>query len=569
MTEAENSEFEGPFWLDDWYVDPDTGRLTRQGAEVRLEPKVMALLVLLANHAGEVMSREAIEAEVWKNMVVGYDALATTVIKLRKALGDSSRQPHYIETVSKKGYRLIAPVHHSQSPKEPTGTTHSLTKNRKYTFPILATSAMLALILVLFAVLNQDNPEHPEHGPPVQQAALVVLPFTNLSDDPQQEYFSDGITEDLIIDLSRYSRLKVISQHTTFSYKTRTIALKTLSEELGVRYVVEGSIRRDGKHIRINVQLIDAHSGINLWAERYDREVAGLFDVQDEVRKKIVSSLEITLTEEERHREQKRYTDSFEAYDYFLRGQAQLVRRASASDNNQAKEFIQKAIAIDPGFARAHAALALIYADAYRFNWTDDPELTRQLALNTGQRAIQLDPLSPQAYWIAGYIYLFLFEEHSKAIEMASRSIELSPDNPDAITTLAVTHAYGDEPQKAKLLMQELMQKNKHYSAMVPSVLGLANLRLGNYSESLNAYNKSLLINPSRIQGNTVKAVVLYRMGNIEDAQFQVDELYNYHPDFDLNAWSTRQPFKDKRFIKGMLEDLIKVGAQKPRKKDY
>ncbi len=569
MNVTENSQFTGPFWLDDWYVDPDTGRLTRHGAEVHLEPKVMALLVFLANHAGEVMSRETIEGELWKNVVVGYDALASTVIKLRKALGDNSRQPLYIETVSKKGYRLIASVRHSHSATAPAGPTDNLKKHRRFSFPVLAASVMLVLFVVLFAVLHQDKPQQPEHSLPGQQATLVVLPFSNLSDDPQQEYFSDGITEDLIIDLSRYSRLKVISQRTTFSYKTHTTALKTLSEELGVRYVVEGSVRRDGKHIRINVQLIDAHSGINLWAERYDREVAGLFDVQDEVRKKIVNALEITLTDEELHREQKRYTDSFEAYDHFLRGQAQLVRRASASDNNQARELMQQTIAIDPGFARAHAALALIYADAYRFNWTDNPEQTRQLALDTVQRAIELDPFSPQAYWIAGYIYLFLFEEHSRAIEIANRSIELNPDNSDAITMLAVSYAFGDEPQKARLLMQELMQKNKHYSAMVPSVLGLANLRLGNYSESLNAYNKSLLINPSRIQGNTIKAVVLYRMGNIADAQFQVDELYNLHPDFDLNTWASRQPFSDKRLIEGMVDDLIKAGARKPEATNY
>ncbi len=162
-----------------------------------------------------------------------------------------------------------------------------------------------------------------------------------------------------------------------------------------------------------------------------------------------------------------------------------------------------------------------------------------------------------------GYIYLFLFEDHSKAIEMSNRSIELSPGNPDAMTMLAVTYAFGDNPQKAKLLIQELMHKNRHYSAMVPLVLGLANLRTGNYAEALSAYNQSLLINPSRIQGNVVKAVVLYRMGNIDDAEFQIAELYNLHPDFDLNVWAARQPFIDKSFIKGMMEDLVKASARK------
>ena len=561
MTAVDTTEIKGSFWLDDWYVDPDSRRLTRQGAEIQLEPKVMALLILLVAHRGEVLSRETIEAEIWKDVVVGYDALASTVIKLRKALGDNSRQPRYIETVSKKGYRLIAPVQQSTSAAPPVTEAQPQAKSKILARYSLTIVVMLAFFVAALHFFKQEptQPQKAEAKPHL--AALVVLPFTNLSDDPQQEYFSDGITEDLIIDLSRYSRLKVISQRTTFSYKTRSIDLKTLSNELGIQYIVEGSVRRDGNHIRINVQLIDAKSGINLWSERYDREAAGLFNVQDEVRKKIVSALEITLTEEERLHEQKRYTDSFEAYDYFLRGQAQLVRRASANDNNLSKEFMQKAISIDPGFARAYAALALIYADAYRFDWSDNPEETKRLALKNGQLAIELAPQSPQAYWIMGYIYLFLFEDHNKAIEMSSRSIELSPDNPDAITMLAVTYTFGDDPQKAKLLMQEVMQKNKHYSAMVPSVLGLANLRLGNYAEALNAYNTSLLINPSRIQGNTARAVVLYRMGNVDDAEFQVDELYTLHPDFDLTIWARRQPYINKQILDDMIKDLKAAGA--------
>ena len=561
MTEQTPLQTNTTFWLDDWHVDPGAGRLTRHGAEIRLEPKVMNLLMLLASHAGEVMSREAIEAEVWKGVVVGYDALASTVIKLRKALGDDSRQPRYIETVSKKGYRLIAKVHNS--PIEPIDehTTPPQSGQPLYRAVLLA-SAMLVLVLILIILLRQDKPDTTGIPTNHQQASLVVLPFVNLSDDPQQEYFSDGITDDLITDLSQYSGLSVVSRRSAFIYKTHSVDLQTLARELGIRYVVEGSVRLANKSVRINVQLVDAHTGLNLWAHRYDGATTGLFDVQDEVRQKIVKALEVTLTAEERIRQQKRYTESFDAYDYFLRGQAQLVRRASARDNNQARELMEKAIAIDPGFARAHAALALIQADAYRFDWTDTPEKTRQLALQSGQLAIKLDAHSPQASWIMGYIYLFLFEDHDKAITAARRAIELDHDNADAMTTLAVIYTFGDNPEKARLLMQEIKQKNRHYSAMVPSVLGLANLRLGHYNESLKAYNESLLINPSRIQANVAKVVVLYRMGNQSDAAFQLDELYNYHPNFKLDTWVARQPFKDRNILNDMKEALIKAGAR-------
>lgn len=540
------------FWLDDWHVDPDAGRISRHGAEVRLEPRVMSVLMLLAAHPGEVLSRELIEATVWKDMVVGYDALASTIIKLRKALGDDSRQPRYVETVSKKGYRLIAPVRHTPGvhTESVSISSSSLTK-RSMQWALAVVVLVVAGVGISLTLAKQGQGS--VHG-------LVVLPFTNLSDNPQQDYFSDGITEDLIIDLSRYSGLNVVSPRTTFSFKSRTVDLKTLSSELGVNYVVEGSIRLDGTHLRINVQLIDARSGIYLWAERYDREVADLFDVQDEVRQKIVSALEVTLTQEEQNRQQQRYTDSFDAYDLFLRGQALLVRRSSRATNDQAMELMQKAIAIDPNFARAHAALALIYADAYRFDWSDNPEQTRQLALESGQRAIDLDEHSIQAYWIMGYIYLFLYEDHDKAIAMGKQALELNAADVDAVNLLAVAYAFGDEPQKARLLTQELMQNNQYYSAMVPSVLGLANLRLGHYEEALEAYDKSLMINPSRLQGNVFKIVVLYRMGRIEDAEFQVDELYNLHPNFHLDVWLARQPFKDKSLAQGIRQDLIEAG---------
>lgn len=542
------------FWLDDWHVDPAAGRISRQGAEVRLEPRVMSVLVLLAAKPGVVMSREAIETEVWKGMVVGYDALASTIIKLRKALGDDSRQPRYVETVSKKGYRLIAPVHSSDASGMPVAET--IARQRFHSQWLFA-----AAVLLLGSVATLALWQHQVTADNNNKPALVVLPFTNLSDNPQQDYFSDGITEDLIIDLSRYSGLSVISPRTTFSFKTRTVDLQMLADELGVRYVVEGSVRLDEKHLRINVQLIEARSGVYLWTQRYDREVSGLFDVQDEVRQKIVNALEITLTRKEQARLQQRYTNSFEAYDLFLRGQAMLVRRSSQAANNQAMDLMQQAIAIDPGFARAHAALALIYADAYRFDWTDEPQQTRLLALQSGRRAIEIDSELPQAYWIMGYIQLFLYQNHEQAVAMAERSLQLHPSDADAVNLLAVAYAFGDEPQKARLLTQELMQNNQYYSAMVPSVLALANLRLGHYEEALEAYDRSLMINPARLQGNVFKIVALYRMGRISDAEFQVDELYNLHPNFKLSVWIKRQPFKDQAFADGLVTDLVDAGV--------
>lgn len=562
---------ETPFLINDWRVEPASGRLIRGEQEIKLEPRVMDLLLCLAARPGEVLTRETLEASVWTGMVVGYDALTSAMIKLRKAFDDDSRHPQIIETVAKRGYRLIAPVSYpspatTEYETEATGSGATPSPDTQHTSKAYYAATVVALIIILTAGYlhfgNRDETSLPASVQEAAQAGIIVLPFINLNDDPAQEYFSDGISEDLIIDLSRFSNLFVVSRRLAFMYKRHSADIRTMAKDLGVGYVVEGSVRRNGNELRINVQLVDAATGINLWAERFDRHTADLFSVQDEMRRNIINALSITLTEEEHKREQRRYTSSFEAYDLFLQGQARLVTRASALDSQKAQELMEQAIRLDPGFARAHAALALIHADAYRFDWSDNPEHTRQEALQIGKRAIELDNQSPQAHWILGYIYLFLFEDHGKAINLAKRAIELAPHDNDGFNLLAVTYSFGEEPAKARLIILELMKKNPRYSSMVPGVLAHANLFLGDYTAALDAYHESLMINPSRINALVYKSLTLYRMGRIDDASFQIDELYTLHPNFNFKTWAARQPFKDKIIEKQIVDDLIRAGMR-------
>jgi len=567
-TESDSANKPGPFYVGEWLVEPAADRLIRGQQEVKLEPRVMDLLLFLASRPGQVMSREEVESVVWAGMVVGYDSLTSAMIKLRKAFDDDSRNPKIIETVAKRGYRLIATVKPAEPdtihPDTPSAVTVAAGAKPQHLGLYVALGVVLLSVLFGLSYLLLSSTRHttrPDSIAMKDKVSLVVLPFTNGNSDKNQEYFSDGITDDLINDLSLYSGLHVIARRSAYIYKNRQSDIKTIAHELDVNYVLDGDVRRDGDKIRMNVQLIDARTGVNIWAHRFDRETKHIFEVQDDIRKNIISALSVTLTKEEQKRTQRHYTDSFAAYDLFLQGQAKLVTRASASDNHVAQQLMEQAIKIDPKFARAYAALALIHADAYRFDWTDNPQATRQQALKLGKRAIALDDHSPQAYWILGYVYLFLFGNHDQAIAMAQKATELAPNDMDAATVLAVTYAFGDDPAKAVLITQGIMKNNPRYSALVPSVLGLADFRLEHYADSLAAYDKSLLINPSRIQGLVYRAVVLYRMGNTDDAAFQVDDLYNMHPDFDVKVWAARQPFKDKSIVKGMVADLIKVGV--------
>lgn len=571
-----------PFYVADWLVEPGTGRLSRSQQEVKLEPRVMDLLVCLASRPGEVMTRDELESTVWAGMVVGYDSLSSAIIKLRKAFEDNSRNPQIIETVPKRGYRLIAAVTSLQNTAEIPEVTSTAEdteaeavvtsdtnkqstppwrKRNKLGITILALAIVTGIVLLL-----RSTPTEMEHSyqlkMPNEKASLVVLPFANSNNNKEQEYFSDGITDDLINDLSQYSGLNVIARRSAYIYKQRHSDIQTIAHELGVTYVVDGDVRRDGNKLRLNVQLIDASTGVNIWAQRFDRETKDIFAVQDDIRKNIISALSLSLTAEERNRERVRYTSSFEAYDLFLQGQAKLVSRASAADSRQAHTLMERAIKVDPNFARAYAALAYTLVDMYRLAWARDLEKTRHDALAAGKKAIELDQNLQQAYWVMGNIYLFMYEDFDKAIEMAERAVALAPNDNDGLLTLAVIYAYGDNPDKAILICQDIMKRSSSYSSLVPAVLGLAYFVKGNYPQALAANNKSLEINPTYLHANVHKIAILYRMGRKDDALFQVDELYNLHPNFNVHEWAARLPFKDKSIIKTEVADLINAGIQ-------
>jgi TolB-like protein/DNA-binding winged helix-turn-helix (wHTH) protein len=259
-----------PFRVGDWHVDPATGRVKSGTSEVKLEPKVMAVLVCLAQQPGKVVTREQLEATVWAGVVVGYDSLASTIIKLRKAFGDDSKQPRIIETVPKRGYRLIAGV-------GPVQREAGVVRDEKPQAPPttwVVTGLVTALLLLGVAVWLYIGSRQPVPDPGAGQAgpgpSIAVLPFKNISNDPGQDYFSDGITADLITDLSQISGLSVIARNSVFAYKDTDVDVRQIGRELGVLYVLEGSIRKVGDKVCISARLSDTGSGYNLWAERFD-----------------------------------------------------------------------------------------------------------------------------------------------------------------------------------------------------------------------------------------------------------------------------------------------------------
>ena len=273
--------------------------------------------------------------------------------------------------------------------------------------------------------------------------SIAVLPFTNISGDLEQEYFSDGITEDIITDLSKVSALFVIARNSVFTYKGRAVRVQEVSRDLGVRYVVEGSVRKSGNRVRITAQLIDGMSGGHMWAERYDRDLTDIFALQDEITEKIVAALQVKLTEGEQEQVARRYTENLVAYDYFLRGRADQAR-ATKETNAQAREMFERAIELDPNFAGAYAVLSHTYSRDWSYQWSDDTQALER-ASEAAKKAVTLDDSLPLAHARLAWIYLWR-RQHEQAIAEVKRAIFLDPNFAEGYARLGIILTYAGRP---------------------------------------------------------------------------------------------------------------------------
>jgi TolB-like protein/DNA-binding winged helix-turn-helix (wHTH) protein/Tfp pilus assembly protein PilF len=552
----------GRYQLADWEVDIATNRLRRGGTEVKVESRVMAVLGYLAQHPGELVTREELERAVWGSTVVGYDALTRCIARLRKLLGDDLRQPRYIETIAKKGYRLVAPVTAApaESGADATSVLPAAAGSAWFRAPWWRVAVLLVAVPALAAVVwlwrSGTGPE-----PQTQLAgrpSIVVLPFTHLGDDPEQAYFSDGITADITTALSKLSGLFVISQSSARNFQGRSRDLRQVARSLGVRYVLEGSVRRSGDRLRVTAGLVDADSNTYLWSEKYDRELRAVFDLQDDITRNIVSALSVRLTEAERRRSARRYTVSIDAYEDFLRGQA-LYSHRTEQDNRLAREHFEHATARDPAFARAWGAMALTFVAEHRFGWNRSTPDPLERALELARRAVALDSELPQAYFVLGYVHVFR-RDYDRARQAASRAIELDPNFADSYLTLAVCRMYFGEAQQALPLVRKAMQLNPGYPASYISVLGQIHYLMGQYQLALPLLREAAERNVYLLTPQVFLVAALGKLGRIEDARWAADQLRAVAPGFRPDGLGDMLPVGDPAVVADMQEQLRRAG---------
>lgn len=391
--------------------------------------------------------------------------------------------------------------------------------------------------------------------------SIVVLPFANMSDDAKPDYLGDGIVEDITTNLSKLSGLFVISRSSAFTYKGRDVKVQEVSRELGVRYVLEGSIRRANDQVRVTAQLIDATTGYHLWSERYDRPLKDIFALQDEIVRKIVVHLAPRLTDVEHEQLERTYAVNLEAYE--LRHRAIELTFRGKEGNVQARQLYEKAIELDPTYALAYALAGFTYVFEWAAQWTQDPQALER-AWEYGQQAIALDDSLPVAHELLGTIY-FLKQQYAQAIAELERALALGPSWGSAYAALGSTlNAVGRSGEAIGILEKaiRLNPRSPNFTSNYLATLGDSYRLTGRTEEAIATLKKSLSIRPNNGFAMRTLAVIYSELGRDAEAQAMVAELLKFNPYISLDGLRQRPLYKKSAESERSLAALQKAGLK-------
>ncbi|WP_454696327.1 winged helix-turn-helix domain-containing tetratricopeptide repeat protein [Achromobacter aegrifaciens] len=401
------------FSFDNCVLDLDRRELLRASNAVSTAPKVFDVLVYLMENRDRVVSRDDLVNAVWQGRIVSESTMATHINAVRKAVGDDGQQQRVIRTVARKGFRFVATVADTQAPNS------AAAPQTPPAAPGLATAALSTAFPDSAASAS---------GPAVPaKPSIAVLPFVNLSGDPEQDYLSDGVIEDIISALSQYRWLFVVARNSSFAYKGHTVDVKQVGRELGVRYVLEGSWRKSENRVRTSAQLIDATTGILQWAGRFEGVLGDIFELQDQITESVVGAIAPQLERAEIDRAQRKPTESLDAYDYYLRGMTKL-HQGTRETVEQALLLFHKAIASDPDYASAYAMAAWCHCWRRVNNWMTDREAETAEGLRLGRIAVDLGPDDAVALTRGGHALGQLGGDLSGAIALLDKALALNPN---------------------------------------------------------------------------------------------------------------------------------------------
>jgi TolB-like protein/class 3 adenylate cyclase len=388
--------------------------------------------------------------------------------------------------------------------------------------------------------------------------SIAVLPFANMSGDPEQEYFSDGISEDIITDLSKIADLFVIARNSSFSYKGQSINIPSVAGELGVRYILEGSVRRGGDRVRVNAQLIDAASGGHLWAERYDGDLTDIFAMQDEVTANIVQALAVTLRADEERRVGQKGTDNLAAYELMLRGR-EFFLRTNYEGTQLAKEVLEQAIELDSGFGLAYAYLSHNHNMDYVNGWSEDPQASLRRAHELAKRGVELMPDDAHVHVALAGTLVWL-RRHDEAIAEAERALELDPNYAHGQFELGRCLLHAGRAAEALKPFDQAVRLDPHHADQFLHFMAQANFQLGRYDAAIDLLRRRIIRHPQSDSSRMFLASCLGHLNRYDEARVVWDEIKVINPDFSLEQRRGVLPYKNPENFEQIVDGLRQAG---------
>ena len=518
-------------WFGGKSYDVATGRISGgSGETLRIRKQSEQVLAALAARPGEVIAKDDLVESVWGDIATTTDSLVQCIADIRRTLGTAA-----VETFPKRGYRLTPDDDGHPARRPPRAW-------------LAAGIAVVFLIAVALLAWPRAGPEIADSGPVdpptvTPDRTLAVLPFANLSGDPELAYFSHGLSEDLTIDLSKIDALTVIASASSFAFEDADSGFRQIAEALGVRYLVRGTVRHDGERVRINVSLVDPYDGSNLWAERFDRTRANAFDVQEEVTRKVVDALSLTLGAEP----DIDHPIQPDAYYMLLRG-LEPLRAHTPEGNLEARSYFARALELDPQYARAHANIALTYGRQTAFRYSDDldpADVAR--GLEAAITAIQLDPAIPDAYIALGTLNLAI-GEHDNALAAARHAIRLDPNASDAYALLAEISVHGGPLDEALAAIERAKLLHPRHPFSYDWIEGHVRFQLGQYDAAARLLNGVVETNPGFFRGLVTLASTLGHQGEVDAARGLATLAERQKPDFaaEIDAGRALYLFEDR-----------------------
>ena len=509
----------GPFLL-----NPDNGTLLRQGEPVAVGQKGILLLEALLGRPGEVLSKAELLDAGWSGTAVEESNLSVQIASLRKLLGPSPSGGEWIVTIPRVGYRFVGIV---EAPQPATGSSSN-------------------------AVPTEISLPEP---------SIAVLPFANLSDDPEQGYFADGLAEDIITGLSRLRWLLVIARNSSFTYKTGPVDVKQVGRELGVRYILEGSVRRSGQRVRVTAQLIDASTGLQVWAERFDSELMDFLALQDQITGSVVASIEPHLYAAEGFRSQHKTLESLDGWGFVMRAMPYIWTWAR-SDNEKALTYLKRATEIDPGYARANSLLAWAYAARTHTGWAPIDE-SLDLALAFARLAVEQDGKDPWAHLALGWVHS-LSRRFRPAVDELNVALQLNPSFAFGHAMLGMAYGYAgyaDEGLQHLALAMRLSPRDPQLARYL-SAMGLCHLMARRFADAVELERRSVQLRPHFLAAWRTLAAAAGLSGDRDLAISALAEAKRLQPDLSIDWIEKHHPIVHGRDRAMYIEGLRAAGLE-------